>query len=258
MEQGEELRHDALHLVGDEHLVAVELYLVALQVDVRLYLGEIQDAREVERIVHVEVNPEERFVLHGIESAVETLVVLVFQRARRLCPERLHVVDDVVLVGVHLFAVFPLRLLAESHGDWQELAVFVEERLDARLFEEFLAVVVDIQDDVRTAAVSLRLGDFKFRTSVAAPLHCLCAVFVALGDDFHLLAHHERAVETKSEVSDNGVGVVLVFVEKIVHAGEGYLVDIPVNLLLGHTDASVAYGQRTLLCVEAHMHSEVA
>ena len=86
MEQCEEVGHDAFHLVGHEHLVAVELDLVALQFDVRLDAGEVEDTREVERIVNVEVNPEQRLVLHGIECAVERLVVLVLQCAWSLCP----------------------------------------------------------------------------------------------------------------------------------------------------------------------------
>jgi hypothetical protein len=34
MQQRQEFRYDALHLIGDEHLVAVQLDFVALQVDI--------------------------------------------------------------------------------------------------------------------------------------------------------------------------------------------------------------------------------
>ena len=63
----------------DEHLIAVELNLVALQFEIVLHAREIENAREMEREVHVEVNPEQRLVLHGIERAVEVFVVLVLQ-----------------------------------------------------------------------------------------------------------------------------------------------------------------------------------
>ena len=66
MQQRQELRHNALHLVGDEHLVAVQLNLVALQVDVRLDAGEVQNTCQVERIVDVQVNPEHGLVAHGV------------------------------------------------------------------------------------------------------------------------------------------------------------------------------------------------
>ena len=79
MEQGEKLWHDAFHLVGDKHLVAVELNLVALQFDVGLDAWEIENTREVEGVIHIEVNPEKGFVVHGVEGAVERLVVLVLE-----------------------------------------------------------------------------------------------------------------------------------------------------------------------------------
>ena len=59
-------------------------------------------------------------------------------------------------------------------------------------------------------------------------------------------------------MSDDGIGVVLVLVEEVGNARECDLVDIFVNLLLGHADASVADGQRAFLGVEAYAHGEVA
>ena len=191
MQQSEELRHDALHLIGHEHLVAVELNLVALQLDVALYAWEVEYAGEVERIVDVEVNPEQRLVLHGVERAVERLVVFVLQCARCLCPQRLHIVYNVVLVGVYLLAVLPLGLLAEGHGHRHKLAILVQQLLNLDLVKKFLAVVVDVENDVGTTILFFCIADFKLRTAVTAPFHGLCAVFVAACHDLHLLAHHE-------------------------------------------------------------------
>ena len=103
MEQGEELRDDALHLVGHEHLVAIELNLIALQVDVLLDTWEIEDTCKVERIVHIQVDLEQRFVLHGVEGAIERLVVLILQGVRSLCPQWFHAVDDIILSCIHHF-----------------------------------------------------------------------------------------------------------------------------------------------------------
>ncbi len=58
VKQRKEVRHNVLHVVGYEHLIAVKLYLVALQVKVVLYFREIQNARKIERIIHIKVNPE--------------------------------------------------------------------------------------------------------------------------------------------------------------------------------------------------------
>ena len=79
MQQGQELRYDALHLISDENLIAIQLDLIALQIDVRLDAWEVKDTREVERIIHIQVNPEHRLIAHGVEGTVERLVVLVLQ-----------------------------------------------------------------------------------------------------------------------------------------------------------------------------------
>ena len=71
MQQGQELRYNTFHLISDEHLVAIQLDLIALQIDIRLDAWEIEDTREVERIIHIQVDPEHRLVAHGVEGAVE-------------------------------------------------------------------------------------------------------------------------------------------------------------------------------------------
>ena len=59
-------------------------------------------------------------------------------------------------------------------------------------------------------------------------------------------------------MSDDGVGLILVFFKKVGNAGEGYLVDILVYLLRCHADAAVADGQRLGVSVELHAHGQVA
>ena len=86
MHECHELRNYALHLVGDEHLVAVQLDAVALDVDVALDFREIQYAGQSERVVHVEVNPEHRLFKSRHEFVIELDIVLVFQVGRLLGP----------------------------------------------------------------------------------------------------------------------------------------------------------------------------
>ena len=100
-----------------EDLVAEELDLVAMDFEVVFDLREVENAREVEGVVHIEVNPEEGFILHGIEIAIEIAIILISQGRRCLRPERVSVIDHVVLSGVHLLSIFPLLLLAKGNGD---------------------------------------------------------------------------------------------------------------------------------------------
>ena len=90
------------------------------------------------------MNPEQRLIAHRIEGAIETLVVLVLQCAWGLGPQWLHIIDDVILIGIYLFAVLPFGLLAEGYWHSHKLTIFVEQALKLVLIEELLAVVVDI------------------------------------------------------------------------------------------------------------------
>ena len=258
VEQRQELGDDALDVVGDEDLVAVELDLVALELDVGLDAREVEDAGEREGVIDVEVDPEQGIVVHGEERVVELLVVLVLERRRRLRPEGLDAVDDVVLVGIDLLAVLPLRLLAEDHGHGHKLAVLREQLLDGRFLEIVLAVVVDVEDDVGTAVGLLHPVDGVFGAAVAGPAHGVAALAPALGDDLDLLAHHEGGVESETEMADDGLGLVLVLVEEVGDAGEGNLVDVLVDLLGRHADAAVGDGERAGLLIEGDADGEVA
>ena len=148
MQQGKELRNDALYLVCYEYLVAIQLNLVALHVDAVLDAWEVENTRQVEWEIYVQVNPEQWIVLHWIESMIELLVVLILQGARSLGPERLHIINNVILVCLHVLAVLPLSLLAEGYRHCHKLAVLVQEFLNLALLEEFLAVVSDMENDI--------------------------------------------------------------------------------------------------------------
>ena len=71
MKECEEVRHDTLNLISYEHLIAIELNLIALKVDIALYAWEVEDTCEVEWEIYIEVNPEQRLILHRIECTVE-------------------------------------------------------------------------------------------------------------------------------------------------------------------------------------------
>ena len=58
MQQGQELRNNALYLVGNEYLVAIQLNLVTLHVNAVLDTWEVENTRQVEWEIYVQMNPE--------------------------------------------------------------------------------------------------------------------------------------------------------------------------------------------------------
>ena len=202
------------------------------------------------------MNPEKRLIGHGIEVAVELLVVFILQFAGLLCPKRGGVVDDIVFVGVHLLAVFPFLFLAEGYGNGEEAAILLQEGRNAGFFQEFLAILVNVEDDIRATVGAVGIFQGEFGTSVTRPLDGLGVFTIGLGDNLHLFGHHESRVEAQAKMSDNGIGIILIFLQEVVSAGEGYLVDIFVDFIGCQSQAAVGYGQGIL--AQGDVDGEVA
>ena len=144
VQQHQEFGDDFFHIVGDVDLVGVELDFVALRLDGVVQLGEIQNARQVKRVVNVEVDPEHWRLTVRVQFVVEIAVILVRQLGRLLFPDGRRVVDDVVHLYFHLFLFFSFGRLAcfvyvffarpEFDGYGQELAVFFQQSFDAAVF----------------------------------------------------------------------------------------------------------------------------
>ncbi len=75
LQQHEELRHDIFHFIGYKNLVGVELDLVFLYLVVLFDLREIQDTSEVEGIVHIQMDPEQRQFIVWIKLLIEVLII---------------------------------------------------------------------------------------------------------------------------------------------------------------------------------------
>ena len=256
VQEGEEVGDYVIHVVGDEHLVAVELDLVLVDGHTLLDLGEVQHAGEVEGIIYVQMNPEHRFLVEGIEGFVEVLVVLVLQVRRGLGPYGFDVVDDIVFVGLDLLAILPLGLLAEDDRDRHELAVLAQKLGNAAFLGELGAVVVEVEGDDGTAVFLLAVFHIILGRAVAGPFDGLGAFLPGEGVDGDLLADHECGVESESEVAD--YALVLVFLEEFAGRREGYLVDVFIYLLGGHTYAVVDYAEYLFLLVELDFDLELA
>ncbi len=203
VKQRQEIGDDVLHVVRDEDLVGVEVDAVLLQVHLLLQLGEVEDARQVEGEVHVEVNVEQRVLeVHGVEVPVEFLVVFVGEVCGLLGPRGLRLVHHKRHVHAHLlhvplvvlrafWIVDVLRLGALHDFHRHELAVRVQDLADALLREVFLGVVRDVQDDVRSGRVLVNVLKREVGRTVAAPLYSLAAFALAERDDVHAVGHHE-------------------------------------------------------------------
>ena len=123
MEKRQEFGHYVIHLISYEHLIAIQLNLIALQVNVLLNLGEVKHTRKIERIIHIKVNPEKGFIRHGIKVGIELLVIFIRKRRGSLCPERCRVVYNIEFFGFHLLTILPFLLKSKCHGHSQEAAI---------------------------------------------------------------------------------------------------------------------------------------
>ena len=201
---------------------------------------------------------EQRFLeVHRVKLVVELHVVLVLEVGRFLLPSWVGVVYDVVLGGFLFLAVLPFLFLSKNYWYRQEFAVFLKHFLDSVLFEELFRFAVDVQDDVGTDFRLFGFFESVFGVAVALPANSLSTVAVRLGDDFNLFGNHKRRVETKTEMSDDGVGDVLVLVEEVACTRECNLVDVLVNFFGGHTYAVVADGDGLCVLVNRYLYFNV-
>ena len=259
VQQGQVLGHDILHLVGDKDLIAIELYLIAMDVEVVLDAREIEYTGQVERIVDIEVDVEERLVhLGGVELVVEGLIILLGQVCRFACPCGIDIIDDVLLAGLYLLAVFPFFLHTESYLHRQELAVFLEQGLDGSVLEVLAELVVDMQDDVGASFGFDGVLHSELCLAGAGPVNGLSIGQIAEGENLHFIGYHEGAVEAQTEMADDGFGFVFVLIDELFGAGESYLVDVAVDLIGGHAYAVVGDGERFLTLINNDAYAQVA
>ena len=257
VQQREVLRHDALYLVRHVHLVRIELNAVLLNLEVVVNLREVENTRQMERIVDVQMDRKERLVGHGVELAVELPVLLLGDFRRLARPQRIGVVDYVVLVRIDVLAVLPLLDLAAGDGHGQEAAVLAQQVADLLLVGEFGALLREVEHDARAAVAGLvGLLHFELGRPRTAPVHGACALAPRAGDDLHPVRHHERRVESETEVTDDRL--VLVFGHELLGARERNLVDVAIHLLGRHAHAAVGDGQRARGGIRRDMNRQVA
>ena len=72
-------------------------------------------------------------------------------------------------------------------------------------------------------------------------MYGLCILCIGKGVNGHLVRYHERGIEAQSEVADNLVliGLVLILFHEIPDTGKCNLVNVLVNLILGHAQTAI-------------------
>ena len=158
-----------------------------MQVEVTLDAREVEDTGQVERIIHIQVNPEQWFFRHWIQVAIEFLIVFISHIGRFANPCRSDIVDDVIFVGIDIFTVFPFLLFTECDRNGEETAVFCQQAADLVFIQEVFVFVVDIQDNICTTVVFLCFFQRIFGSAVATPFHRNSAFFIRFGYNFHFL-----------------------------------------------------------------------
>ena len=187
------------------------------------------------------MNPEQRFVGHGIKVTVELLVIFIFQFAGFQRPQRVGVIDDIILGSFNLLAVFPLFLLAECNRDGEEAAILLQQRGDACFFKELLAVIVYVKNDIRTTFCLISVFNRKLRTAIAGPLYSLGTFPIGFSDDFDFLGNHKSRIEPQSKMTDDGISIVFIFLKEVIGARESYLVNILVYFFSRKPDTMVGH-----------------
>lgn len=189
MQKRHKFGDDAFQFVSDIYLVAVELHAVFLEVELVFDLREVEHAGEVERVIDIQMDLEERvFEIHRVEFVVELLVVFVVQCGRRLLPNGVGVVDDVGNLNLFLFGLFllfirvfsifrfglgfaPFCLVAAADGDGQETAVLAQQAGDFAFVEELFSLFGNVQHDFRAAFLFVKVFHGELGGAVATPFH---------------------------------------------------------------------------------------
>ena len=229
-EQQQKFRDDLLDVIGNKDLVTVQLDLSRNHLQTVDLLWKIQDALEVKWVIDVQMNPEQRLIEVHEHLLVEGFVLLVGTLARGFQPQRLGIVDRqrfdsahligavLVLLHVAVLIVHRTLLVVRIQIDFigHELAVFVQDFADAALLQKFLLALGDVHNDGGSVFGALAVLDFIAVLAGRGPVNRLCIRLEGKGLNLDGVGHHERRIEAQTEVTDDGIGIVLVFFQEVI------------------------------------------
>ena len=270
-QQQQELRDDLLDVIGHEHLAVEQLDLPLLTAEILADTGEVQDALEVEGIVHVQVNPEQR-LLKGVEQlAVGILIFFLGAVAGIFQPQRMGIVDRLGCLGRRrflalfgsllgsLFGFLGLELfilhIHQIDGHGHVAAVALQHLAHAQAIQEFLFFIRDMQRHGGAALGAVAVAHLIGHAVLAFPAHRLGPFLIGQRIDRYLISGHKGRIEAQAEVADDAAILIpLILFQKLLGAGEGHLVDVAVYLLSRHADAVI--GETKLLGLGIHGHGD--
>ena len=201
LEQHQELRDDFLDVVCHKNLVVIKLDLPFYSVEFVPEFREIQYTLEIERVVHVQVYPEQRIIIIMENLPVKFLVLLFGAIFRQFEPERVRIVDGFFLFFAGLafsfhvriftggrpasvrrtcvsfgFPVSPgfLRTVPQVNSIRHEAAVFFQDAPHFIIIEEFKGVVGQVERYRRAPFRAVGIVHFIFRAACACPSYGTC------------------------------------------------------------------------------------
>ena len=222
---------------------------------------EIQDPLQIERIIHVQMNPEQRILIIHEHLPVEGLIFLLRAVRGLFQPEGSGIVDLLGLRQLHHLFGFrrPVLVLLISEGNFllhrfgvhilqhdrisHIAAVPVQHLPGTPELQEFLLLLADMEDDIRPVLLAAAFGNLISHTVLRHPVHRLRPVRAGQALDLHLFADHEDGIEAQAEVADNIRLLLRLPVLKLLHKlrrpGEGHLINILPDLIRRHADARI-------------------
>ena len=274
-EQHQEFRNDFLDVVRYKYLPGKQLDLSLMGTEIVLQLREIQDTLQVEGVIHIQVNPEQRIVKVRKYLVVEGLVLLVGAVRRLFQPQRCCIIDLlrlrhlqnllgfrrpvlVLLIADRNILFHRLRVCVFEYNRVSHIsAVAVQYLAHAPGIQEFLFLIGDMQDDVRTVRRPAASGDFIIHAVRGYPGYRLCTFFAGQRLYFHLFADHEHRIEAQAEMPDDItflLGLVLKLLHEFRGSGECHLVDIPADFIRCHADPGIGNPDGLLFLVHRHSY----
>ena len=115
---------------------------------------------------------EKRFIhLIWIQLVIEVLVVFFCKVSWFTSPSRIHIIDNILLFCLYLFAIFPLFFHTKGNLHWQELTVFSQQTFYSCIFQVLCIFIIDMQHDIRTTFGLDSLFHGVFWRTIATPVH---------------------------------------------------------------------------------------
>ena len=203
LEHKQIFRDDFLDVVRHEHLIVIQLDLPLNGLILIVQPREVQDSFEVERIVRIDVNPEQRVAVVVEHLAIESLVVIRCTLGWRLLPERVGIIDRLlrrlrvcrsVLAALAVFGFFLLVrlcvLVREVYLSRHEGAVFLQHIPELLRVQELFLVRSNVQNHIGAVRFTLCREQFVATVRMAKPTHGRCPA-PRLGDNLNVIRHHK-------------------------------------------------------------------